>query len=133
LFHNVASSKATITGKKVPLSLSAAVYSCIANEGFDIENIYTRLDEGLVQAQANGGNQVVSSGSVLEQRVFSVDRALQLIESGQTDELTEHAAPLLLSLLPLLEFADGVLQLDLESVNQNLRERLKEEPEFGCQ
>ncbi len=125
LFRNVSGRKLTIAGKKVPLTLSAAVYSCIANEGFDIENIYARLDKGLVQAQANGGNQVVSSSSAVEQRVFSVDRALKLIESGQAEELSEHAAPLLLSVLPLLEFADGILQLDLETVNQNLRERLK--------
>ena len=133
LFQSVSAGKVTIAGKKLPLTLSAAVYSCIANEGFDVENIYARLDEGLVQAQAKGGNQVVSSGGAAEKRVFSVDRALQLIESGQTDDLTEHAAPLLLSLLPLLEFADGVLQLDLENVNQNLRERLKQVAEIGRQ
>lgn len=109
----------------MPITLSAAVYSCIANEGFDIENIYARLDEGLVQAQVNGGNQIVSASSGVEGRVFSVDRALKLIAASQADELSEHAAPLLLSVLPLLEFTDGILRLDLQTVNQSLRERLE--------
>lgn len=125
IFQNLSESKFTIAGKKVPITLSGAVYSCIASEAIELENIYLKLGEGLVQAQANGGNQIVCSTSASEERVLSVDRALQLIESSKTDDLSGHAASLLLSVLPLLEFADEVLQLDLESVNRRLRQQLK--------
>ena len=67
---------------------------------------------------------VVSNSLSGDERVFSIDRALKLIESRTTEELSVHAASLLLSVLPLLEFADGVLQLDLESYNQYLRQQL---------
>lgn len=125
IFENVSGSKIPIAGKKVPVTLSGAVYSCIANEETDLEIILKRLDEDLKQAQANGGNQIVSSSSSAEERVLSIDRALKLIESGQIDDLSKHAAALLQTVLPLLEFADTELQLGLESVNQNLLEQLE--------
>jgi len=125
IFDNLSGKKVTIGGKKVPISLSGAIYSCIASEGIDIEDIYLKLGEGLAQAQANGGSQVIHCTTGSEERMFSVDHALKLIESNKTDELCEHAAPLLLSVLPLLEFADELLQLDLQSVNQKLRQQLK--------
>lgn len=125
IFENVSGSKIPIAGKNVPVTLSGAVFSCIASEETDLEDIFARLDQGLAQAQANGGNQIVSSTVNLEARVFSIDRALKLIESGRTDDLVKHAAPLLQSVLPLLEFADGELQLGLESINQKLREQLE--------
>jgi len=71
-----------------------------------------------------GRNRVVSSSASSEERRVSVDRALKLIEQGSTDELNSDAAPLLLSILPLLEFADGVLKLGLRSINSKLREKL---------
>jgi hypothetical protein len=108
----------------VPVTLSGAVFSCIATEDTELDDIYQRLDEGLEQAQANGGNQIVSSTIGMEERVFSIDRALKLIQSGQTDDLAEHAAPLLQAVMPLLEFSNAELQLGLETVNQNLRDQL---------
>ena len=48
----------------------------------------------------------------------------QVFESGKTDELSEHAKSLLRGVLPLLEFADEVLQLDIEVFNRNLREQM---------
>ncbi len=125
IFDNLSGNKIPIAGKNVPVTLSAAVYSCIASEETDLEGIFARLDEGLAQAQANGGNQIVSSTVSLEERAFSIDCALKLIESGRTDDLAKHAASLLESVLPLLEFTDGQLQLGLESVNQKLRQQLE--------
>jgi len=133
IFENLSGTKVTIAGKKVPVTLSGAVYSCIANEAIDIEDIYLKLGESLAQAQANGGSQVVCSTTASEQRMFSVDRALKLIESSKTDELREHAAPLLLNLLPLLEFADDVLRLDLQPVIQQLNQQLKQGTESDRQ
>jgi diguanylate cyclase (GGDEF)-like protein len=124
IFENLSGSQIPIAGKKVPVTLSGAVFSCIATEDTELDDIYQRLDEGLEQAQANGGNQIVSSTIGMEERVFSIDRALKLIQSGQTDDLAEHAAPLLQAVMPLLEFSNAELQLGLEAVNQNLRDQL---------
>ena len=127
IFGQVSGKKISIAGKKVPVTLSGAIYSCIATEEIDLDKIITRLDAGLAEAQTGGGNQIVGSSSS-EKREFSIDRALKLIESGQVEDLSEHTAGLMLTVLPLLEFADGVLQLDLESINQRLREHLESDP-----
>jgi len=50
---------------------------------------------------------------------------LQLIESGSVDDLSRHAASLLLTVLPSLEFANDVLELGLEPVNQSLHRQLE--------
>ena len=109
---------------QVKVTLSGAVYSCLASDNSDLERIYARLDASLERARSAGGNRVVSSTVSSEEHRVSVDRALKLIEQGSTDELTADAAPLLLSILPLLDFADGVLKLGLRSVNSKLREKL---------
>ena len=62
--------------------------------------------------------------SLAQDRAFSIDRALHLIETGNTGDLAPHSASLMLSLLPLLELGDGVLQLGLDPVNRDLHERL---------
>ena len=129
IFENISGNKVSIAGKKIPLTLSGAVFSCIANEDTELEKIYAKLDECLAQAQADGGNQIVSSTMAAEEKVLSIDRALRLIESGKSVDLAEHAAPLVLGVLPLLEFADEVLQLDLEPFNRTLREQLETDPE----
>jgi diguanylate cyclase (GGDEF)-like protein len=124
ILKRVSSSQMRIDDVRVKVTLSGAVYSCLATDNSDLEQIYARLDASLEQAQSVGGNRVVSSSASSEERRVSVDRALKLIEQGSTDELTSDAAPLLLSILPLLEFADGVLKLGLRSVNSKLREKL---------
>ena len=59
--------------------------------------------------------------------MISIDRALRLIESGKTDDLSEHAAALVTSILPLLEFAGRTLDPGLESISGELRERIARE------
>ena len=60
IFRDLSGSKVNIAGKPVPITLSAAVYSCIANEGFDIEHIYASLGEGLA-ARELGADPVCRS------------------------------------------------------------------------
>ena len=124
ILKRVSSSPMRIEDVQVKVTFSGAVYSCLATDNSDLEQIYAQLNVSLEQAQSAGGNRVVSSSVSSEERRVSVDRALKLIEQGSTDELTSDAAPLLLSILPLLEFADGVLKLGLGSVNSKLREKL---------
>ncbi len=124
ILKRVSSSPMRIEDKQVKVTLSGAVFSCLATDNSDLEQIYAQLNVSLQQAQSAGGNRVVSSSASGEERRVSVDRALKLIEQGSTDELNSDAAPLLLSILPLLEFADGVLKLGLRSINSKLREKL---------
>lgn len=124
ILKRISSSPIRIDDMQVKVTLSGAVYSCLATDNSDLEQIYAQLDVSLEQAQSAGGNRVVSSSASSEERHVSVDRALKLIEQGSTDELNSDAAPLLLSILPLLEFADGVLKLGLRSINSKLREKL---------
>ena len=105
--------------------MSGSVYSCIADENSDLETIYKKLDDGVRQAQEQGGGRIVSVGNASQPRDFSVDRALKLIASSKTEDLSRHARSLLLSVLPLLEFADDSLELGLESVYRDLRQQLE--------
>ncbi|MDH3221622.1 MAG: diguanylate cyclase [Gammaproteobacteria bacterium] len=128
IIEEVSSAKLGSVGKEVSVTLSAAVYSCIANEDIDLEKIYAALDRGLVRARSLGGNQVVSSGQPAQQGVASIDRALKLIAAGSADQIADQAGPLLLAVLPLLEYADEALQLGLSVVNRDLRAKLKTIP-----
>ncbi len=124
IFKSLSSTEMRLSGKRVKLTLSGAVFSCIPSESIDLEQVYEQLDVSLKQAQSAGGNQVVSTHASNEEHSLSIDRALKLIEASNTEELSVHAAPMLLTVLPLLEFVDGVLQLGLKSVNQKLRAKL---------
>jgi diguanylate cyclase (GGDEF)-like protein len=127
IFKHLSSSRIRIAGKQVPVTLSGAVYSCVASESIDLEHIYRQLDTSLKTARAEGGNRVVGNTSSADKLVYSIDRALKLIETSNTEDLAGHAVPLVLTVLPLLEFADEVLELGLESVNQKLRQQLEME------
>ena len=123
--------KIRIAGKRVPVTLSASVYSCVASEATDSEQIYTQLDQGLKQAMEQGGNRVVSVTAGSEQPSLSIDRALKLIEAGDSEHLEPHAAALLLGVMPLLEFTDQSLQLGLESYYCDLRLHLESVTKTG--
>ncbi len=62
-----------------------------------------------------------------EKKPMTVDKALQLIANNNTDGLVDHARALVLDILPLLEYADQVLELSLRKLNKNLRDQLKPE------
>jgi hypothetical protein len=74
------------------------------------------------RAISNGGNQIISATPVGEKQNISLDRALRLIESDKAEDLKVHARSLLLTALPLLEFAESNLALELK--NNSIREQL---------
>ncbi len=133
ILANIEKRKIKIGGKSIPVTLSAAVYSCVATESQTMEDIHAQLDIGLQQALEQGGNQVVSVASVAEPRPCSVDRALKQLASGNTSELTEQAPELLYRILPLIDFSDDILQLGLESVRQSLRQQLESVDKTGTE
>ncbi|MEM7562532.1 MAG: diguanylate cyclase [Pseudomonadota bacterium] len=113
ILKNIAERKIRIAGKQVPVSMSGSVHSCIANDETTLEGMYKVLEQNLDRAIAEGGNKIVSSLPPDEEKTLSVDRALKLIDSGKTQGLTEQAADLLGRVLPLIEYADSELALDL--------------------
>jgi diguanylate cyclase (GGDEF)-like protein len=125
IFEQVSGSEIAIAGKKVPVTLSGAVYSCIATRETELEKIFARLDASLTEARDQGGGRIVSSIPESAERVFSIDRTLKLIESGSTGDLSQHCSALMLTVLPLLEFADEALELGLETTNRSLRQQLE--------
>ncbi len=125
ILQKVSACEIKIAGKQVPVSISAAIYTDIANQDSNAAVILNVLQSRLDEAHAKGGNCVISAGKTDEKNQPSVDRALALIAEQRTEVIASQAGALMKSILPLLEYADGILKLDLNSVNQNLRERLK--------
>ena len=116
ILERVAERKIRIAGKRVPVTLSAAVYSCIAAEDTSLEQISALLDQGLRQAVKQGGARVVSCSPAGEARGWSLDQALKMLESRQFDDLEDHANELLQAAMPLIEFIDARLELGLTAL-----------------
>jgi len=121
----IASRRIRIAGKQVPVSLSAAIYTDIADVDTDVESVVEVLDQRLREAIDQGGDCIVSNTNSSEDAPISVDQALELIAQQRTDNLSSQAQALMITVMPLLEYADEVLDLDMESVNQSLRVKLK--------
>lgn len=127
VLKRVAGHKIRIGGKHVPVTLSAAVFSCIADDDTDLARIERQLDASLKLALSGGGNQAVGSATAGEGRAMSVDRALKLIAAGKGGEAAQHARALLQQVLPLLDFADETLQLGLDRISGEIRKKLGSE------
>jgi len=113
-----------IDEKTVPIAINGAISSSVASENTTVEKLIGILDELLVRAISEGDNKIVSELQPDEKKYMTVERALKYIEHGAADGIKDHLGELVFSILPLLEQADLVLDLELESVNQSLKERL---------
>ena len=123
IIKSIGSRRIRIAGKQIPVTLSGAIQSFIANEDTTLEVVYERLDQSVKQAVAKGGNQIVTSIPDNEERTYSLDRAVKLIETGDTEDLAEHAGPIMERMLPLLDFVDSELELGLREFVKKLREQ----------
>ena len=112
-------------GKQVPVSLSGAIYTDIAESDTDTETVLKILQTRLQEAITQGGNRIISAAQESEKAQISVDQALRLIARQDTDSLRPVAQELMLDILPLLEYSDSILKLGMKSVNQSLRDKLK--------
>ncbi len=124
ILKNIAKHDHIIDGKTVPIAINGAISSSVASENTTVEKLIGILDELLVRAISEGDNKIVSELQPDEKKYMTVERALKYIEHGAADGIKDHLGELVLSILPLLEHADLVLDLELESVNQSLKERL---------
>jgi two-component system cell cycle response regulator len=122
---NIGACRIRAGGKQVPVSLSGAIYTDIADADTDGDTVQNVLQTRLREAIAQGGNQIISSPQKSEKVQVSVDQALRLIAREDTDSLQPVVEDLMRGILPLLEYSDSVLDLGMESVNQSLREKLK--------
>ena len=122
--NNIVKHSIRIAGKQVPVTISGAIASNVINQEITVESIIKMVDEQLKEATSRGGNCIVSSPQTNEDEYISVANALKMIESNTTAGLSSRVGNLLLDIMPLLEYADKILDLDLKSVNQSLRERL---------
>jgi len=122
--NNIGKHSIRIAGKQVPVTISGAIASNVINQEITVESIIKMVDEQLKEAISRGGNCIVSSPQANEDEYISVAKALKMIEFNTTAGLSSRVGNLLLDIMPLLEYADKVLDLDLKSVNQSLRERL---------
>lgn len=123
--ESIKKKRISIAGKQVPVTFSSALYSCVANESTSYESVNLKLDKWLAEAIKKGGNRMIGIPEVSEKKPMTVDKALQLIANNNTDGLVDHARALVLDILPLLEYADQVLELSLRKLNKNLRDQLK--------
>jgi two-component system cell cycle response regulator len=119
IIKNIANRRIRIAGKQIPVTLSGAIYSCIATDDTSIDQVNLVLDKGIKQAVIDGGNRIVSTLPQSEECVYSIDRALKLIKAGNVDDLSSHASGLLQTVMPLIKFVDQTLQLEMGSILQN--------------
>ncbi len=129
ILKNIAKHDHIIDGKTVPIAINGAISSSVASENTTVEKLMKILDELIARAISEGDNKIASALLPDEKEYMTVERALKYIEHGAADGIKDHLGELVLSILPLLEQADLVLDLELESVNKSLKERLgKSEP-----
>jgi len=124
ILKNIEKNDHKIDGKTVPIAISGAISSSVASEDTTVEKLMGILEELLVSASSEGDNKIVSALQPGENEYMTVEKALEYIEYGAADRIKDHLGELVLSILPLLEHADLALDLELESVNKSLKERL---------
>ncbi len=122
--ESIAGRRIRIAEKQVSVTLSCAVYSCVANEMTSFESVNDSLDRRLAKAIQKGGNCIIGASTTGEKSPMTVNTALELIANNNTDGLVDHARDLVLGILPLLEYADQTLKLGIGQFNESLRNRL---------
>lgn len=116
---NIEKHENRIGEKIVPISISGAISSNVASEDTTIEKLINILDEQLFRAVSQEGNCVVIAPRSKEKENISIERAIKLIELGQTEGLEDHLSEMVRSIIPLLKYADQVMDLDLDLKLEN--------------
>jgi len=113
--------KVKVLDRTLPISFSGGIFSNLSNKEASVEDVYSQLDHKLNKAIESGGNNIVSAKQTQDTEFLTIDQALKLIASGNTESLKPEAARLLQKIMPLLQFADQNLSIDLEETNQYLK------------
>ncbi|MFT5658071.1 MAG: diguanylate cyclase (GGDEF)-like protein [Gammaproteobacteria bacterium] len=124
IMDSVTRHRISIDGDLIAVKLAGAVYSCVPTKSTTLDMVMEVLRRRLNEAVAEGENSIVSSVQAGEKIAISVERALQLLERDDPSGLSDHARALMIEILPLIEYADGVLDLGLAQAGLKLREKL---------
>lgn len=125
IMDSVTKQNIQIAGEVLTVKLAAAVYSCVPTSNTTIEAVTEVLQRRLKEALAQGGDRsIVTSAKADESIAITVERALQMIERGDVKGLPQHLRALMTDILPLIEYADGELDLGLHEADFNLRQKI---------
>jgi diguanylate cyclase (GGDEF)-like protein len=127
ILKNIEKHENQIGEKIVPISISGAISSKVAGEDTTVEKLMNILDEQIARAVSQDGNCVVAAPRSKEKEHISVERAIKLIEQGQTEGLEDHLSEMVHSIIPLLEFADQFMDLDLNLMDHSRQESLAQD------
>jgi hypothetical protein len=104
-------------------------------ENLQFEEVVKLAESRVAKAMASGGNQVIfEEGPPSESRaapegrreVLTVEEALILLRTGDTQRVNEQLGPLLRRMLPLLIHANRQLRLGMDGTLLQLKSRAKE-------
>jgi diguanylate cyclase (GGDEF)-like protein len=127
ILKNIEKHENKIDEKNVPISISGAISSNVASEDTTVEKLMNILDEQIARAVSQDGNCVVVAPRSKEKEHISVERAIKLIEQGQTEGLEDHLSEIVRSIIPLLEYADQFMDLDLNLMDHSRQESLAQD------
>ncbi len=127
ILKNIEKHENKIDEKIVPISISGAISSNVASEDTTVEKLMNILDEQIARAVSQDGNCVVVAPRSKEKEHISVERAIKLIEQGQTEGLEDHLSEMVHNIIPLLEYADQFMDLDLNLMDHSRQQSLAQD------
>ncbi len=125
ILDNVAACRPSIGGKRITVSLSAAIYSAVASDGVSLERIEQQLAKSLKAAMAQGGGRFVSCISGDGGAPESIDQVLERLAAGRGAPSSEQLPALLGRVLPLFDHAGATLDDNFATLAEQIRQRLE--------
>jgi len=104
LIEKIQNTRLNHQGQSIKISVSAGLYSTLPTEELSVEKVLSIVGKRLEKAEKQGGGQIVSSKSELEQDKASIQQALNMINFNRTESLVKQIPGLLDGIMPLLEF-----------------------------
>jgi hypothetical protein len=95
-------------GELIRISLTIGIANSHADQCFTISQLIGLAVQRVEQGHAEGGNRVMSAGGAIKEaiplaEVFSIERALLLLQAQSASEVKPHLAGITRRLMPLLK------------------------------
>ena len=107
-------------GVDIAVNLSVGLYSTLSSDDLSAERVMSIIEQRLKKAEKQGGAQIVSSKSEMENNKISIEQALNMINFKRTDTLVGQIPDLVDSLLPLLEFIQKNDEMQFNRILDNI-------------
>ncbi|MCK5665868.1 MAG: diguanylate cyclase [Thiotrichaceae bacterium] len=104
LVEKIQSTQLNHEGQGIGVTLSIGLYSTLPSEDLTAERVLNVIEQRLAKAEKQGGAQIVSSKSELEQNKVSIEQALNMINFNRSESLVKQIPSLMDNIMPLLEF-----------------------------